>query len=248
MARGPWRGVLGASAGCLVSGMIFLVVCPAAAQAAPVRCAVRGHSVPGVRTSKVVKSTGTLVVYRTRLKSEEYEENRDVWECDRKTNRFLLIGEEQDNLEYGTEGALSGFQLAGSWLIVTLRNGTIEESECEKYHPDEPASECQSTTESLIVVNGARGLMGIISGKSLPAGSALLSADGAIAWWSQAPAQGTEEQGVSSLYGCLSATTKRTVVCKPKLVAQGQIPESSVHLVANTLSWTAAGQPQSSTL
>jgi hypothetical protein len=227
--------------------MVSLAVCSAAAQAAP-RCVVRGHSVPGVRTSKVIKRTGKVVIYRTRLKSEEYEHKSDVWACDRETNRFVFIGEEEENEEYGTEGALSEFQVAGSWLIVDQRSGVISETECEKYQLPGSENTCASASESLLVVNAARGVMGSISSRNLPAGSALLSADGAMAWWSQAPAQGTEKEGVSSLYGCLAGATKRKVVCKPRLVAQGQIPDASVHLVAKTLSWTAAGQQQSSIL
>jgi len=223
--------------------MVSLVVCSAAAQAAP-RCVVRGHSVPDVRTSKVIKHTGKVVIYRTRLKSEEYEHKSDVWACDLETNRFVLIGEEEENEEYGTEGALSEFRVAGSWLIVDQRSGVISETECEKYQE----STCASASETLLVVNAARGVMGSISSPNLPAGSALLSADGAMAWWSQAPAQGTEKEGVSSLYGCLAGATKRKVMCKPRLVAQGQIPHASVRLVAKTLSWTAAGQQHSSVL
>ncbi len=246
MAGGLWRRVGSASAGCLVAGVVPLAVCSTAAQAAP-RCVVRRHSVPGVRTSKVVKHAGEVVVYRTRLKSEgEYEQKRDVWACDRKTNRFVLIGEEEDNEEYGTEGALSEFRVADSWLVVRRETGVISETQCEKYQAPDSENNCPSTIQSLLVVNAARGVIGSISSRNLPAVTPLLSADGAVAWWYQQ--QGTEKEANSLLYGCLAAATKRKVVCKPRLVAQGQIPETSVHLVAKTLSWTAAGQQQSSVL
>ncbi len=241
------RCVRSASAGCLVTGIVSLAACPAAAQAAQ-HCVVRGHSIPGVRTSRVIEHTGEVVVYRTRLKSEEYEQKNDVWACDHKTNRFVFLAEEEENEEYGTEGALSDFQVAGSWLIVIQDNGAIGAAECEKYQLGDSELNCPSISESLVVVNAAHGLIGTISSRNLPAGAALLSAEGAIAWWSQAPAQGVEKEGVASLYGCLAAATTRKVVCKPRLVAQGQIPDASVRLRATTLSWTAAGQQQSSVL
>jgi hypothetical protein len=225
--------------------MASLAVCSAAAQAAP-RCVVREHSIPGVRTSKVIKHTGKVVVYRTRLKSEEYEQKSDMWACDSKTNRFVFVGEEEENEEQGTEGALSEFEIAGSWLIARQETGIGSDTECEESQPPGSEQNCPSTIQSLLVVNAARGLSGSISSRSLPAVTPLLSADGAVAWWYEQ--RGTENEANSFLYGCLAATTKRNVVCKPRLVAQGQIPDASVHLVAKTLSWTAAGQQQSSVL
>jgi hypothetical protein len=236
--------VRNASAG-IVAGVLSLAVCSTAAQAAP-RCVVHGHSVRGVRTSKIVERTGKVVIYRTSPKSEEYGPRySDVWACGRGSNRFVLIATEEGNQEYGTEGTLSGFRVAGNWLIVKQETGQTGVAECEKYGGIE-GQDCPPTSELLLVVNTASGLEGSVSAADLPAGPALLSADGAMAWWSQTQEQ--EKEAVASLYGCVTATTKRKLVCKPQLVAQGSIPATSVRLVGTTLNWTAAGQPRSGVL
>jgi hypothetical protein len=229
--------------GFLVAGLLSLAVCSTAAQAAP-RCVVNGHSVRGVRTSKIIELTGKVVIYRTSPKSEEYGPSySDVWACGRKSHRFVLVAIEEINEEYGTEGALGGFRVAGDWLIARQENGQTSVAECEKYGGIE-GQDCPPTSESLLVVNVASGLEGSVSAAKLPAGSALLSADGAVAWWSQAQ----EKEAISSLYGCVTATTKRKLVCRPRLIAQGSIPAASVRLVGTTLSWTAAGERRSSVL
>lgn len=245
MACGPWGRVSNTSAGCIVAGVLSLAVLSTAAQAAP-HCVVHGHSVRGVRTSKIIELTGKVVIYRTSPKSEEDgPKYSDVWACGRKSHRFVLIAIEETNQEYGTEGALSGFHIAGNWLIATQETGQTGVAECEKYGGIE-GHDCPPTRESLLVVNVASGLEGTVSAANLPSGSALLSADGAIVWWSQT--QGKEKEAVSSLYGCVTAAPKRKLVCKPHLVAQGSIPFASVHLVGTTLSWSAAGQQQSGVL
>jgi hypothetical protein len=85
MAHGQWRGAVNVSLGCLAACALSLVVCAGSAQAA-FRCVVHGHSVAGVRTSKLIE-----------------------------------------------RGALSGFHVSGSWLIVTRDVGQVEIDECEKY-------------------------------------------------------------------------------------------------------------------
>jgi hypothetical protein len=245
MSGRRWGRVSSVSAG-IVAGVMSLAVCSTAAQAAPL-CVVHGHSVRGVRTSKIVELTGKLIVYRTSPKSEEYApKSTDVWACGRKSNRFVAIAVEESNEEYGTEGVLSGFHVAGNWLIVSQENGQTEVTECEKYEAPDSEDNCPSTNDSLLVVNVASGLEGSISPGNLPAGTAMLSADGAMVWWSQT--QGKEKEATASLYGCVTATAKRKLVCKPHLVAQGAIPAASVRLVGTTLNWTAAGEPQSSVL
>lgn len=234
-----------ASAGCLVVGALSLAVGSAAARPTS-RCVVSGHAVSGVRTSQIIERTGEVIIYRTHPKSEEYgPQYRDVWACDRKSNRFVAIATEELNEEYGTEGALSGFHVAGNWLIVTREAGQTEIAECEKYGGIE-GQDCSPTSRALLVVDVASGLEGDISAVKLPAGSVLLSSEGAIAWWSQT--QEKEQEARASLYGCVTATTKRKLSCKPRLVAQGAIPAASVRLVGTTLSWTAAGAQQSSVL
>jgi hypothetical protein len=245
MAHGHWRDAGRVSLGFLVACVLSLVVFVGSAQAAS-RCVVHGHSVAGVRTSKLIESTGNLVIYRTRPKSEEYGPMyNDVWACGRKSNRFVLIAVEELNEEYGTEGALSGFHVSGNWLIVTREAGQVEIDECEKYQQAD-SQDCPTGSESLTVVNTANGLEGSISSAILPPGPAMLSDEGAIAWWSQT--QETGKEAVASLYGCATATTGHKLVCKPRLVAQGSIPAASVHLLGTTLNWTAAEQQQSSVL
>jgi hypothetical protein len=244
MAGRRWGRVVSASAGCLLAGVLSLAVWCTAAQAAPL-CVVRGHSVRGVHTSKVIEITSRAVIYRTTsLKAEEYgPKYTDVWACGRKSHRFVAIAVEEFNEEYGTEGMLSGFHVAGNWLIVTQETGQTGSAECGKYQAA-GSQECPSASESLLVVNVASGLEGSIS--TLPADTAMLSADGAVAWWSQT--QEKEKEAISSLYGCVTTTTRRKLLCKPRLVAQGSIPAASVRLVGTTLSWDAAGQQQSSVL
>jgi hypothetical protein len=245
MAYGQWRGAVNVSLGCLVVCVLTLAVSATSAQAAS-RCVVHGHSVVGVRTSKLVELAGNVVVYRTRPRSEEYGPMyNDVWACGRKSNRFVLIAVEELNEEYGTEGALSGFHVSGNWLIVAREAGQVEIDECEKYQQAD-SQDCPAGSESLLVVNTANGLEGSISSAILPPGPAMLSDEGAIAWWSQTQESGKE--AVSSLYGCATATTGHKLVCKPRLVAKGSIPAASVHLLGTTLNWTAAEQQQSSVL
>jgi hypothetical protein len=225
--------------------MLCLAACATAAQAAPL-CVVRGHSVRGVRTSKVIKLTPAVVIYRTTPKAEEYAPKvSDVWACGRHNKRFVLIAAEESNIEYGTEGALSEFQVAGTWLTARQETGQPAIAECEKYGGYENQS-CPSTSESLFVVNVASGLEGSVSAADLPAGSTLLSADGAMAWWSQT--QGKEKEMISSLYGCATTAAKHKLACEPHLIAQGAIPEDSVSLTGATLSWSVAGEQKSSVL
>jgi hypothetical protein len=241
-----WRPLrLPAATACLLAAVLYLAAWSTAAQAAP-RCVVHGASVGGVRTSRVVALTAGMVVYRTRS-ADEGKELHDLWACGRRSDRFVLVGREELQPGY-EEGALSGIHVAGTWLIVTQETGLTAISECEKYEYQDPGG-CPSPVESLLVVNAASGLQGSVSAGALPGAgqgallsTALLSSDGAMAWWTQ------QKEAASSLYGCLATATKRKLVCRPRLVAQGSIPEASVRLSGRTLSWSAAGQQQSSVL
>jgi hypothetical protein len=233
------------STACLLVVALWLVVLPSAAQAAP-RCVIDGHSVAGVRTSRVVAQTDSMLVYRTH-RAHEFEEDRDMWACERKSNRFTLVGVEEIKEGY-EEGTLTGLHVAGHWLIVEQGSEETNAQECEKY--DYEGNQTCTSTESLLILNASSGLEGRISETSLPAAllsSTLLSADGAMAWWGQnKPDPGKE--AASLLYGCVTATDRHKLVCKPRLIAQGSIPEASVRLVGTTLSWTLAGEQKSSVL
>jgi hypothetical protein len=245
MACALRKRIGGASTGCLLAGVLWLVLLPSSAQAAP-RCVVDGHSLAGVRSSKVIAQSSSMIVYRTHRK-HEFEEDRDMWACDRKSERFTLVGVEEIKEGY-EEGTLTGLHVAGSWLIVEQGSEETSAQECGKY--DYEGNQTCTSSESLLIVNAASGLEGRISEASLPATvlpSALLSADGAMAWWEQqAPVPGQE--AVSSVYGCLALTQRHRLICKPSVVAQGAIPKASVSLVGKTLSWTAAGVRRSSVL
>jgi hypothetical protein len=240
MTCSRWGCARSIAAGCIVAGTLFCSV-STAAQAAP-RCVVHGHSVPGVRTSKVVTLTGNAIVYRTRF-SHEGKEVQDVWACGRRSDRFVLVAAEESQPGY-YEGTISGIRVAGSWVVATQETELIAGVECEKYEsPGEQPLDCPSAVESLLFVDVASGLEGSLSGKSLPgmAYDTLLSSAGALAWW-------VGPEATSSLYGCAAFARKHALACKPRLVAQGSIPEASVSLMGTTLSWTDAGQTQSGVL
>lgn len=244
------RRIGGISAACLLAVALWPVLLPSAAQAAP-RCVVDGHSVAGVRTSKIVAQTHSMVVYRTH-RTHEFEEDRDMWACERKSNRFTLVGVEEIKEGY-EEGTLTGLRVAGPWLIVDQGSEETNAEECGKY--DYEGNQTCTSTESLLIVNASTGLEGRISEASLaaafvsntPLSTEQLSADGAMTWWAQDKPEPGEE-AASSLYGCVAATERHKLVCAPRLVAQGSIPEASVRLVGTTLSWTLAGEQKSSML
>ncbi len=240
---GALRGrVGGVGAGCVAAILMSFAAWPSAAQAAP-RCVVRGHGVAGVRTSRIVERTGEVIVYRTRPISEEYgPQYTDVWACDRRSNQFVLVAVEEFEQEYGTEGVLRGFHVAGTWLIAVQETGSTGFTECEKYGGNE--QDCPRPTESLLLVDTANGLEG--SGPAIGVATPVwLSADGALAWLL---GQETQQAASTSLRACVAARAKRGLVCRPRQVAQGAISAASVHLAGKTLSWSAAGQPQSSLL
>jgi hypothetical protein len=245
MRYAPWGHAGSVAAMCLLLGVLSLAISPSVAQAAP-RCAVDGHSVRGVRTSKVVAQTSSMVVYRTHRK-HEFEEDRDMWACNRRSNRFTLVGVEEIKEGY-EEGTLTGLHVAGNWLIVEQGSEETSAEECGKY--DSEGNQTCTSTESLLIVNASSDLEGRIAEASLPATilpNALLSADGAMAWWEEQTKEPGKE-AVSTLYGCLTITQRHKLLCKPSVVAQGSIPKASVSLTGKTLSWTAAGAQQSSVL
>jgi hypothetical protein len=166
----------------------------------------------------------------------------DVWACGRRSDRFVLVAAEESQPGY-YEGTVSGIRVAGSWLVATQETELIAQVECEKYESQGQQPDCPTPVESLLFVDVASGLEGSLSGKSLPslASNTLLSSAGALAWW-------LGPEATSSLYGCAPLARKHALACKPRLVAQGSIPEASVRLAGTTLSWTDAGQPQSRVL
>jgi len=197
-----------------------------------------------VRTSRLIDVTGSVLFYVTT------EPEADLyWACGRKTNRFVLVSREYGvGLGYGvSERLLRPAHLAGNWLIAT--DVTVN-AECgdDKYQDEPP---CEPPGESLLVVDVARGLETRISAVNLllsrgtvaPLSAVLASTTGAVAWL-----QTPTGDAASLLYGCVAAATKRRLACPPRLLAQGPIPAASLRLTGMTLSWSAAGQQQSSVL
>jgi hypothetical protein len=185
------------------------------------------------------------------------------WACSRKANRFVLVSREYGaGLSYGvSERLLQPVHLAGVWLIAT--DITVNADCGDGKYQDEPP--CEPPGESLLVVDVARGLEARISavnlllsrGTAAPLSAVLVSATGTAAWLQTPPGD-----RASLLYGCVAAATKRQLACPPRqlacpprqlacpprLLAQGPIPAASLRLTGMTLSWSVAGQQQSSVL
>ena len=227
---------------------------------AAVRCVVRAQAIPGVAHSRVVSTSGEVVVYRTRGPSAD-----GFWACSRRSNRFVLVGRDDTyqsaEEEYGPTTTLSHFHVAGNWLIATHETGDAEFAACSKY----AISPCRGAVDTLVVVNVSRGLRGqlasIITDQTSASGKisqamwrrTLLSPDGAVAWLqTRGPETDASspppDESTSSLYGCLVTIMKGTVGCTGRLLAQGDIVAASLRLAATALSWTVGGRSQSALL
>jgi hypothetical protein len=203
------------------------------------RCIPHGRSVAGVRTSRLIDVTSSVLFYVT-----AEPESHLYWACSRKANRFVLVSREH-GAEVGhgiAERLLRPVHLAGNWLIAT---GVVER-ECDLKYPGEPPCEA-APDESLLVVDVAGALKTAIStvvvGTPARLSAALVSAAGAVAWL-QTPPGGA----ASLLYGCVAAAAQHRLACPPRLLAQGPIPSASLRLTGMTLRWSAAGQQQSAVL
>ncbi len=230
-------------AGCVLVCVLSFAAWPTRAEAAS-RCIVHGRSVAGVRSSRLIDVTGSVFFYVT-----AEHEVKLYWACSRKANRFVLVSREYRG-EGASERLLKPVHLAGDWLIAT---DVYVNEECgDGKYPDEPPCE-EPPAESLFVVDVARGLEARIfnvnfpsflsRGTVAPLSAVLVSAAGAVAWLQTPPAG-----AASLLYGCVAVATKRQLACPPRLLAQGSIPAASLRLTGMTLSWSAAGQWQSSVL
>jgi len=247
MPHSPGGRNLWASLACLSAGVLSLAAAAAPAQAA-------GHCVvPRSRQRHVVKVTRALVVYYVhKPESAKAGETNLYLACSRATNRFVEIGSEEPDPEYGPEDGLSDLQVQGNWLVMTQTSGAVAAAECGKYSTGS-ASTCPSTEQSLIVIDAAGGRkgevrdVGVLEGADEPPLSpVLISSDGALAWLQGPEAESTTSPG--TLYGCVATPLRRGLACKPREVARGVIPTASLRLTGTTLSWTVSGQPGSSVL
>ncbi len=202
----------------------------------------------------MVKVTHALVVYYVHEPESGLVGETNVYmTCSRTTNRFVEIGSEEPNDgDAPPEDVLSDLQVQGHWLVITQTSGTSAAAECGKYSPN-AERECPSASESLIVVDVASARKGRIHDVDVfegddeaPLSPVLVSGDGAVAWLETTEAEATSSPG--TLYGCVAVPLHESLECKPRTVAQGVIPTASLRLMGKTLSWTAAGQPQSSVL
>jgi hypothetical protein len=202
----------------------------------------------------VLEVTHALVVYYIREpESGEIGETDLYMACSRRTGRFVEVGSEEPNVDYGPpEDELSDLQVQGNWLVITQTSGASASAECGKYSQD-AERECPTTSESLIVIDVASAHKGRIRDVNVresideaPLSPVLISGDGAVAWLETTAAQTTSSSG--TLRGCVAVLLHGGLECKPRLVAEGVIPTASLRLMGTTLTWTSAGQPQSSVL
>jgi hypothetical protein len=243
---------------CVIAAAASLAGGSSAATAAAVRCATRGHVVPGVAHSRVLSVNSDVVVYRTHGASSD-----GLWACSRHgAHRFLLIGRDdsaQAEAEYGPTTTLGQLNIAGNWVTVVHETGGADFAGCTKYE----MSACTGPLDALLVVNVARGLRGrlasIVTVRTAFTGPVvsqvgwtrtLLSPSGAVAWLQNAEAGVTTplSEAPASLYGCSVGVAGGALGCTPRLLAQGEIPSASLALVASTLTWTAGGTPGSAVL
>jgi hypothetical protein len=219
---------------------------------------VHKGTVPGIPTSRVVKTTGAMVVYETEREDEDPYGGvelpttyQTLWACARKTSHFVRVGVAQLE-EFDAVGQMSEMHAAGGWLIVTQAGLSGPETCSGNCGPSQDGFQPREDPleESIILVDVARGFRHDIAAVNRVPGEAnapltrtLVSLEGAVAWL-QTPERGT----TSLLEGCLASATRHKLACRPARVATGAIQPGSTTLVGKTLSWTLAGQPQSTVL
>ncbi len=219
------------------------------ARAATPRCIVRAHAIVSLRHSRVVSTSGALVVYRVRGSTRD-----TYWTCLRgRATRGLVgfdDGYQSTNSEYGPTTTVNVIRLAGNWVLATLETGNDTYSACTKY-----SSGCSGPDDTLEAVDAATGARGVIAHIILywtsPAGAQIetrwlrtaVSPVGAVAWLTRTTAASSTE----SLEGCLIGGSA-SLTCAPTLLAQGDIDPSSLAFSGATLSWTLGGQPASATI
>jgi len=234
-----------ASAGWLASLLVSLAGLSTPAQAAQ-RCVV-----PHSHRIRVLKVTHSVVVYYVHEGESEVGPEADAYlACSRRTNRFMSLGREELDPEYGPENAITDIEVEGDWLAVADTTGIPTASSCGKYMEGTPGASCPSPSVSLELFDVATGRRLAIPGIGvLPGGKeaqlvrVLVSRDGAVAWLVK-----SEVEVTSSLYGCLASPLRRGLLCTPRLFAEGSIPAASARLSGTTLSWTAGGVAGSSAL
>jgi hypothetical protein len=222
-------------------------------------CAVQRHAIVGVRHSRVIAASGTVVLYRVRGAGAD-----TYWACRRGSGGRVLIGRDdrfqKGGSEYGATSTLSDIHLGGYWVTAIAETGADMFAVCTKY----VSYPCPSPVDTLVVVDvrsGAHGsLTRVLADTSDATGSGttttwkrtLLSAKGGVAWLLSS-ASYTQASGsaspVSALYGCVTMGDGHGGIgCTPRLLGQGSIVAASLALTGTTLRWTSGAQRQSASL
>jgi hypothetical protein len=223
-------------------------------------CRPQGHAIAGVRHSRIVQTSGTTIVYRTRGADAD-----TWWACRRGRAGRVPIGQDDSfqagGSEYGASTVLSRLHIAGPWVIAVNETGDDSALTCSKYQPQGP---CPSPSDALLVANVARRLHGRLAQIATNATDAsgnvttlswartLVSAAGAVAWlqsgtqYAKGSTQGTTAP--SSLDGCVVSAQGGGLGCAPRTLDTGDVNAASLQLTGTTLSWQTGGQAKTATL
>lgn len=249
MIRRVRRVTFAAVAGATAVLALAVTAMPGGAAATP--CSVAGHAVAGVPHSRVLATSGSLVVYRVRgPRAERW------WAC--RLRERVLIGYDDSfqsrDSEYGPSTTLGRLHFGiGGWLFLVAETGQDSYETSTKYvqYP------CTGPTETLLAVFvGAPPARPVAltrfetdttdaagDGTDLRLARILSAAGGAVAWLerSQAFTASSSSPPVYALYGCVAAATG-TPTCAPHEYAHGDIEPASVMLDTTTLSWRQDGR------
>jgi hypothetical protein len=235
-------------------GWLLAWVPPAAASAG---CTVHRGAITGVRRSRVIRTSGQLVIYRTRGAQAD-----SIWACRRRSRGAVLVGQDDSyqsvDSEYGPTSTLGHIEVAGDWLLAVQETGADEVVACTKY----AAEPCFGPRDTVVVANvtdRARGRATSVftnepdaNGKpsGLELARALISPAGVVAWLETGPSQppSPPNQTTQLLFGCAASVTSRAVQCHAELLSQGEISADSLRLSAHTLSWRLGALPQTATI
>jgi hypothetical protein len=244
------------AATCLAGGIFAVTAGASSVPAATVApCTVRHRAIVGVRASRVLLTSGPVVVYRTR------GFDADAYSACRRGGKSVVIGYDDtyqaQSGEYGPSTTLGGIHVAGDWIVATLETGADLTTSCEKYmqYP------CPGPSDTIVVANVAlrrtgrlvsiASLVDATSGYSTGSSFArtLLSPQGGVVWLTDAPSYQAGSARPPGLYGCRpSVGAKGRLGCSARLLTQDAIDPLTVRLDRTTVTWTWHGQPQSASV
>ncbi len=245
----------------VLAGVLALAVGAGAApaQAAVPSCTVHGRAIAQLHGSRVVSTSGKVVVYRVGGSMWD-----TFWACERGSRRRGLVGRDdasfESSSEYGSSTAIVGLQLRGPWVLATIETGEGAYDGCTKYM----VSNCSGPVDSLELVNAETAtrldVARIVVNSTTPAGAPVLtqwlrtdlSSVGAVAWLTRSatsPVSAGSSGSVSeTLWGCVAGGPARSLSCPATTLASGAVDPGSLAFTGATLGWTLGGRPQSATL